>query len=147
MSGDIKANITRRSIWLRLVFMFVLAVAFNVAELITFAVVVFQFLASLFSGQPNERLTRFGRNLARYLQQITVYLSFGTEDKPFPFTPWPDEPHEEVPLEEDSSQADDKSQKAGDVTESDEPVVKQKRRTTRKTAATQKARKSRKTNS
>ncbi len=29
MSGDIKENVTRRSIWLRLVFMIVLSMAFN----------------------------------------------------------------------------------------------------------------------
>ncbi len=97
MSGDLKENVTRRSIWLRLVFMIVLSVAFNVAEIIIFAVVVFQFLASLFTGQPNDQLTRFGRNLARYLQQISVFITFATEEKPFPFTPWPDEPHQDAP--------------------------------------------------
>ena len=120
MSGDIKEYVTRRSIWLRLVFMIVLSVAFNVAEIITFAVVVFQFLASLFTGQPNDRLAHFGRNLARYFQQITVYLTFTTEEKPFPFTPWPDEPHEESPVDEDSIQLNDKSGNAGDTTENDE---------------------------
>ncbi len=120
MSGDIKENDTRRSIWLRLVFMIVLSVAFYVAEFITFAVVAFQFLASLFTGQANDRLTRFGRNLARYLQQVTVYMTFATEEKPFPFTPWPDEPHEEAPVEEDSNQLNDKSGNAGDAAENDE---------------------------
>jgi hypothetical protein len=100
--------------------MIVLSVAFNVAEVIIFAVVAFQFLASLFTGQPNDRLARFGRNLARYLQQITVYLTFTTEEKPFPFTPWPDEPHEETPVEEGSNQLNDKSGNAGDTTENDE---------------------------
>ncbi len=120
MSGDIKEHVTRRSIWLRLVFMIVLSVAFNVAEVIIFAVVAFQFLASLFTGQPNDRLARFGRNLARYLQQITVFMTFATEEKPFPFTPWPDEPHEETPVEEGSNQLNDKSGNAGDTTENDE---------------------------
>jgi len=90
--------------------MIVLGIAFNVAEFITFVVVAFQFLASLFTGQPNDRLTRFGRNLARYLQQVTVYMTFATEEKPFPFTPWPDELHEEAPVEEDSNQLNDKSE-------------------------------------
>ncbi len=120
MSGGIKENVTRRSIWLRLLFMIVLSVAFNLAEFITFAVVAFQFLASLFTGQPNDRLTRFGRNLAHYLQQITVYLTFTTEEKPFPFTPWPDEAHEESPVDEDSIQLNGKSRNAGDTTENDE---------------------------
>ncbi len=120
MSGDIKKHVTRRSIWLRLVFMIVLSVAFNVAEVIIFAVVAFQFLASLFTGQPNDRLAGFGRNLARYLQQITVYLTFTTEEKPFPFTPWPDEPHEESPVDEDSNQLNDKSENAGEANQHDE---------------------------
>ncbi len=121
MSGDLKENVTRRSIWLRLVFMIVLSVAFNVAEILTFAVVVFQFFASLFTGQPNDRLAHFGRNLARYFQQITVYLTFTTEEKPFPFAPWPDEPHKETPVDKDSVQPIDKSGLAGDTTENDEP--------------------------
>ena len=120
MSGEIKEHVTRRSIWLRLIFMIVLSVAFSVAEVITFAVVAFQFLASLFTGQPNDRLARFGRNLARYLQQITVYLTFTTEEKPFPFTPWPDEPHEEAPAEEVSNQLNDKPENAGGATQNDE---------------------------
>ena len=119
MSGDIKENVKRRSIWLRLVFMIVLGVAFNVAELVIFAVVVFQFLASLFAGQPNDQLARFGRNLARYLQQVTVYLTFATEEKPFPFMPWPDEPHEKAPVKDDGNQPDQKSENAGDATGKD----------------------------
>ncbi len=144
MSGNIKENVTRRSIWLRLVFMIVLSVAFNVAELITFAVVAFQFLSSLFTGQSNDRLTRFGRNLARYLQQIIVFMTFATEEKPFPFTPWPDEPHEETRVEELSNQLNDKPENAGDVADNDEAGEAKKKRRTRRP---QKTRKSRKTNS
>jgi len=120
MGGGIKDNITRCSIWLRLVFMIVLCMAYGVAEFVTFAVVVFQFFASLFTGKPNDQLTRFGRNLARYFQQITVYMTFATEEKPFPFTPWPDEPHEEALVEEDSNHLNDKSEDAGDATEKDQ---------------------------
>jgi len=117
MSGDIRENVTRRGIWLRLVFMIVFSVAYGVAELVTLAVVVFQFLASLFAGKPNDRLTRFGRNLARYFQQITVYMTFATEEKPFPFTPWPDEPHEEALMEEDSDPLNGNSENAEDTAE------------------------------
>ena len=45
MSENIKDNITRCSIWLRLVFMIVLSMAYGVAEVVTLAVVVFQFVA------------------------------------------------------------------------------------------------------
>ena len=117
MSGDIKENVTRRSIWLRLVFMIVMGVAYSVAEFVTLVVVVFQFLTSLFTGKPNDRLNRFGRNLARYFQQITVYMTFATEEKPFPFAPWPDEPHEEALVEEDSGPVNGNSENAADAAE------------------------------
>ncbi len=119
MSGDIKENATRRSIWLRLVFMIVMGVAYSVAEFVTLVVVVFQFLTSLFTGKPNDRLNRFGRNLARYFQQITVYMTFATEEKPFPFAPWPDEPHEEALVEEDSGPVNGNSENAADAAEDD----------------------------
>lgn len=146
MSEGIKENVTRRSIWLRLVFMIVLGVAFNVAELITFAVVAFQFLASLFTGHPNDHLARFGRNLARYLQQIIVYMTFATEEKPFPFSPWPDEPHEETSTEEDGNQLNDTSEQAEDVAENDK-AAQPKKRPTRRSATAQKSQTNRKTNS
>jgi hypothetical protein len=110
-------------------------------------VVAFQFLSSLFTGQPNDLLTRFGGNLARYLQQIIVYMTFATEEKPFPFMPWPDEPHEETRVEEHSNQLNDKPENAGDVADNDEKGETKKRRTTRRPPTTQKPRKSRKTNS
>ena len=119
MSGNIKKNITRCGIWLRLVFMIVMSVAYGVAEFVILAVVVFQFLASLITGRPNNQLARFGRNLARYLQQIIVYVTFATEERPFPFMPWPDEPHEETLVEEDSDQPNDKPDSAPDTTEED----------------------------
>ncbi len=119
MSGDIKENVTRRSIWLRLVFMIVMGVAYSVAEIVTLVVIVFQFLTSLFTGKPNDRLNRFGRNLARYFQQITVYMTFATEEKPFPFAPWPDEPHEEALVEEDSGPVNGNSENAADAAEDD----------------------------
>ena len=119
MRGDIKENATRRSICLRLVFMIVMGVAYGVAEFVTFVVIVFQFLTSLFTGEPNDQLNRLGRNLARYFQQITVYMTFATEEKPFPFAPWPDEPHEEAPVEEDGNRLNGNAENAGAAAEDD----------------------------
>ena len=120
MSGDTKENVTRRGIWLRLVFMIVMGMAYSVGEIVAFVVIVFQFVASLFTGKPNDQLKRFGRNLARYFQQITVYMTFTTEEKPFPFAPWPDEPHEEeAPVEEDSDPLNGNPEQAGNADEHD----------------------------
>ena len=136
--ANLKENVSRRSIWIRLVFMIVMGIAYGVAEIVAFAVVVFQFLSSLFTGQHNERLARFGRNLGRYFQQITLFMTFATEEKPFPFGQWPDEPHEEPQLGErapssadEPAMPDDDQTKAVDDTTSGEEAQPKKRKTRR----------------
>ena len=119
MSGDIKENVTRRSIWLRLCFMIIMSMAFGIAEVVVCAVVAFQFLSSLFTGQTNDQLTRFGRNLAHYLQQITIFMTFASEEIPFPFMGWPDEPHDAAPVDEDSNPLNDPPEAAVVATEDD----------------------------
>jgi hypothetical protein len=82
-------------------------------------VVVFLFLACLFAGNPNDRMAHLGRNLAGYFQQITVYMTFATEEKPFPFAPWPDEPHEEASVEEDGNRLNGDTENTKDAAEDD----------------------------
>jgi SAM-dependent methyltransferase len=118
MNGDMKENVTRRGIWLRLCFMIILTMAFSLAEIILFAVVAFQFLSSLLTARTNDQLIRFGRNMARYLQQITTYLTFASEEIPFPFMPWPDEPDQDTPVDEDSDLPNEAPE--DDATEDDE---------------------------
>lgn len=131
MSNSIRENVTRGDIWLRLIIMIVLGVAFNVAELVILAVSVFQFLVSLFTGEPNDHLTRFGRNLSRYIQQIIAYLSFASDDRPFPFSSWPDEPEKEVP-ETQSTDNPDSTNKVAEAQSKSVKSVPAKKRTTRK---------------
>jgi len=143
MSGNLKQKLTRPSIWLRLVFMIVLAIAFNIAGIVILAVIVFQFLATLFTRTPNTQFTRFGRNLARYLQQITTFMTFATKEKPFPFSPWPDEPHEEPLVVDNDKPMSSKTEEAETVAENGE-AAKPKKPAPRKTATTRKPRTPRK---
>ncbi len=78
-----------RSTWLRGVFMVVFAVIWGITEVVLVGVVVLQFGFALFTRAPNEQLRAFGRELARFLYDITVFLTYGSEEKPWPFAPWP----------------------------------------------------------
>ena len=78
-----------RQTWLRGLFMLLFAVISRVAELVLLTVAVLQFLWSLATGQSNARLRAFGESLSRYLYQVFRFLTFDTEDKPFPFSDWP----------------------------------------------------------
>lgn len=101
MNTSIKSNITRGETWLRALYMVLFGVIYNVAEIVLLAVVVLQFLLTLFTGKTNQRLLSFGEALSTFVYQIFRFLTYNTEDKPFPFGPWPgvDEPQEaeEVP--------------------------------------------------
>jgi len=87
---DIEQNVKSRSTWLRLVFMIVVFALYAVSRVIVFAVVVLQFLWVLFTGDTNKSLSGLGESLATYTYQIIRYLTFNSNDKPFPFElDWP----------------------------------------------------------
>jgi hypothetical protein len=86
---EVKENLKSRGTWLRLAYMVLFAVLFWVAESVLIVVAVLQFLWKLFSADTNARLTVFGENLGRYLYQIVRFLTFNSEEMPFPFADWP----------------------------------------------------------
>ncbi|MBT8444988.1 MAG: DUF4389 domain-containing protein [Gammaproteobacteria bacterium] len=86
----IKTHVKERSTWLRLFFMIVLVFVGGIARIVTGAVVVVQFFWVLLTGDRNEPLLRLGQSLATFVYQIVRYLTFNTEERPFPFDlDWP----------------------------------------------------------
>jgi hypothetical protein len=79
----------KRNIWMRGLFMLLMGLAFHVSGTVLGIVTVIQFVIVLMSDSPNERLLSFGRSLGVYLRQIVSYLTFVTQDVPFPFQEWP----------------------------------------------------------
>lgn len=86
---DIKKNVKDKDTWLRFVYLVVFGIAFYLSILLTFATSIFQFLAKLFGGQSFAGLAEFGDNMAAYQAQVTRFLTFASDDKPFPFAPFP----------------------------------------------------------
>lgn len=80
---------SRRPVWVRGFYMLLMLVIWHVAEAVLLGVAVIQFIFAL-TGGPNERLTHFGKGLARYLQQIAAFVTFNSNELPFPFADWPD---------------------------------------------------------
>lgn len=81
----------KRSLWLRLLYMLLMAVAFQITASVLCVVAFVQFVLALVSDGANARLARFGGDLGRYLRQIAGFVSFAREELPFPFTEWPSE--------------------------------------------------------
>jgi hypothetical protein len=79
----------RRNIWIRGLFMLLMGFAFQVSGTVLCIVTVIQFVMILLSDAPNLRLVLFGRSMGNYLRQIVNFLTFATEEMPFPFSDWP----------------------------------------------------------
>ena len=81
----IEKNIKSPSTWLRLLFMLVYFVLGEIAGLVLLVVVVLGFFWVLFTGDKNRQLQQAGQVIAGYIYEIIRYLTFNTDDKPFPF--------------------------------------------------------------
>jgi hypothetical protein len=92
MDEALKDRLTSRDLWMRALFMILFVIAYSIAEILITVTVIVQFLIILFTGSANELLIRFGNNLSTYVYQIIRFETFNTEERPFPFMDWPDEP-------------------------------------------------------
>lgn len=89
MTENPDTTTNKRNIWIRGLFMLLMGFAFQVSGTVLCIVTVIQFVMVLLGDTPNPRLVLFGRSLGRYLQQIADFLTFSTEEMPFPFKDWP----------------------------------------------------------
>lgn len=89
MSHDIKENIKQPSTWKRGLYIILFAIFYSIAEVILFAVVVFQFLLKLFTGNTNDRLLKLGQSIATYIYQVIQFITFNSDYQPYPFGAWP----------------------------------------------------------
>lgn len=89
MSEKPIATENKHNIWVRGLFMLLMACAYQLSGTLLFIITIFQFVATLLGGTPNARLLSFGRSLGFYIQQIVNFLTLCSEDIPFPFNDWP----------------------------------------------------------
>ena len=89
MSDDLKHNLKKQSTWMRGLYMLLFTIFSRIAEVVLFAVVVFQFILKLLTGKTNERLRKFGQGMSTYIYQIFQFLNFNSDDHPYPFGVWP----------------------------------------------------------
>ena len=89
MNDEIKDNILSQSQWLRILWMALYAVVCWVLGIVMTVLVVGQALFSLITGSDNDNLRQLGANLSIYFYQILGFLTYNTDEKPFPFSAFP----------------------------------------------------------
>ncbi len=89
MSDDLKKNITKQSTWIRGLYMLLFTIFSRIAEVVLFAVILFQFILKLLTGNTNQRLRELGQGMSTYIYQIFQFLNFNSDEHPYPFGAWP----------------------------------------------------------
>jgi hypothetical protein len=86
--NQIKQNLQDGNQWMRIMYMFLLAIALYISLFVTGAVIVIQALFALVTGKDNVHLRELGAGLTGYITQIFSFLTFNDDRKPFPFAAW-----------------------------------------------------------
>jgi len=120
---SIKEHAKDVDVWIRGLFILVFGVLFYVLFWIISLLVLFQFITKVITSKLNEQLMQFSNGLTLYAFQILNYMTFQSEERPFPFSPWPGtgdsngsnpELSSEATTEVSESEKDDSSETASD---------------------------------
>ncbi len=86
----VEDNLTSRATWTRLMFMVICYILVCIAGFVACFVVVLGFLWVLFTGNVNAQIQQVGQSIAAYVYEILRYLTFNTDERPFPLGgEWP----------------------------------------------------------
>lgn len=110
---QLKPNLLNADTWLRLLFMVLTLICLFIARFLIWFVALFQFLSVLIAGRDNDNMRNFGQGVSKWAYQGLLFLTFNSEEKPYPFSEWPTveetEPYvvasEEEPENTETSQA------------------------------------------
>ena len=94
--------------WVRFAFMVLFMIVLSVVGYVIGLLVIVQFVFVLITGQDNQKLRNLGSSFSIYISQILQFLTYNSEDKPFPFADWPEAAESDKP--EDNKEKDSSSQ-------------------------------------
>ena len=87
--SDNKISLLNSNTWIRGAYMLLFGLLLVAARLVISIVVVVQFLFVLLVGADNQNLRNLGQGLGKWVYQTLMFLTFNSEEKPFPFDEWP----------------------------------------------------------
>jgi hypothetical protein len=88
MEEQINTHLSQVKIWQRIFLMLLFAVVITLVRWLAWAIILLQLFFVLLTGEKNTHILSFGRGLAIYDYHLLLFLTFGTEILPFPFSPW-----------------------------------------------------------
>ena len=92
MDKELKTKLQSKEQWSRLGYMFLYSIILLLSTwclLIVGIIAIIQFILKMFSGNPNKQLLAFSEKFSLYIYQLVSYITFVSEEKPFPIGTWP----------------------------------------------------------
>ncbi|TVZ41663.1 uncharacterized protein DUF4389 [Alteromonadaceae bacterium 2753L.S.0a.02] len=86
---QVHTNVRNQQSWLRLIYMLLFGALLHLAAAVMWIVCAMQFLFVITTGQDNYNLRQFAQSLSLFINQALQFVSYNSEQKPFPFAPWP----------------------------------------------------------
>ena len=90
MEQQTKTHLLNPETWIRLLYMIVFGLLSILARMVVWVVAVLQFLLVLITGTDNKNLRDLGQGAAKWTYQAFLFLTFNSNDKPYPFSDWPE---------------------------------------------------------
>ena len=91
MNEQTKEIEVKNNPWERGLYMLLFVFIYSAAEVVLGALVLVHFILVLINGKPDQRLKDFGSDLSAFIYQVFLFLTYNTDEKPFPFKPWKNE--------------------------------------------------------
>ncbi len=89
MDINLKEKLLVKSKWLHAASMALFIVIQYFVSWLIVLIALFQFVTDLLIGKPNDKLLEFTKHLNAYLLQVVNFITFNSENRPFPFASWP----------------------------------------------------------
>ncbi|MDO8844018.1 MAG: DUF4389 domain-containing protein [Methylicorpusculum sp.] len=88
MQEQINENLKKPSTWKRIVFIMLFAIIVGLVRVVLWGIILLQIAYTLLTGNSNKNILDLGKKLAAYLYHILLFLTFNTDEMPFPFSDW-----------------------------------------------------------
>ncbi|BAW79506.1 hypothetical conserved protein [Candidatus Nitrosoglobus terrae] len=86
---DIVQHLKNPVFWKRFLLIILFTFVYILTEATVWVMIIFLIFYNLFTGGSNERAATFARQTSAYIYHILLYLTYNTDDRPFPYSDWP----------------------------------------------------------
>ena len=93
---QIKKNVQSTSLWYRVGMTLFFLLLLGFFEFLVVLITLLQLAFIVITGEPNANLKKLGRGFGKYVCHMIQFLTFNTDNKPFPFTDWPSDSNPEI---------------------------------------------------